>query len=158
MKIWLGNANRTDLIEQTDRRGPLDKILLFAPDAEQRIACRDMLLNTAYGADLNYAESGVDAVEVTANGATKGEAATWLAEYLGCSKGNILCCGDNDNDISMLKIACISVVPCDGHPAAKEQATVIVPPPEEDGVENYLRELLCGPSDLPFVVDRNPVH
>ena len=64
------------------------------------------------------------------------------------------CAGDNDNDVSMLKIACVSVVPSDAHPNARAQATVIVPPPEEDGVENYLRTLLHGPADIPFAVDK----
>lgn len=157
MKIWLKNANRSDLLKQIERRGPLDKILLFEDDPEKRSAFRARLQAEPFGADLNYAESGINALEITASGATKGEAALWLSEYLGCSRANILCCGDNDNDVSMLKIACVSVVPSDGHPAARAQATAIVPPPTEDGVENYLRRLLSGPSDIPFAVDRNPV-
>ena len=139
-------------------RDPLDKILLFDNDPEKRNAFRALIQEMPYGSALNYAESGVNALEITADGATKGEAALWLAEYLGCSKANILCAGDNDNDITMLKIACISVVPRTGTKEAKAQATVLVPPPSEDGVENYLRELMNGPSDLPFVVDRNPVN
>ena len=158
LKTWLKNAHRSELLRQVERRGPLDKILLFDNDPARRTACRDMLQSTPFGADLNYVESGVNALEITANGASKGEAAMWLSEFLGCSKANILCAGDNDNDISMLKLACIAVVPSDGHPAAKKQATVIVPPPEKDGVETYLRELLSGPSDIPFAVDRNPVR
>ncbi len=158
MKIWLKNAHRSDLLRQVERRGPLDKILLFDNDSEKRKAFRKILQETPSCAGMNYAESGVNALEVSAEGATKGEAALWLAEYLGCSRANILCAGDNDNDITMLKIACVSVVPEDGHPGARAQATVIVPPPEQDGVENYLRELLHGPAALPFSVDRNPVH
>ena len=158
MNNWLRNARRHDMIAQINRQGPLDKLLLFDPDPVRRNECREMLQTLPGCADLNYAESGVNALEITANGATKGEAAQWLAENLGCSRANILCCGDNDNDVSMLKIACVSVVPSDGHPNARAQATVIVPPPEEDGVENYLEQLLHGPSSLPFVVDRNPVN
>lgn len=158
MKMWLKNAHRSDLLRQVEKRGPLDKILLFDNDPEKRNAFRALIQEMPYGSALNYAESGVNALEITAEGATKGEAALWLAEYLGCSKANILCAGDNDNDITMLKIACISVVPKTGTKEAKAQATVIVPSPSEDGVENYLRELMNGPSDLPFVVDRNPVN
>ena len=158
MNNWLKNARRHDLVAQINRRGPMDKFLLFDADPARRNECRDVLRKLPGCADLNYEESGVNALEITANGATKGEAAQWLAEYLGCSRGNILCAGDNGNDISMLKLACIAVVPSDGHPDAKKEATVIVPPPSEDGVENYLRELLNGPSDLPFAVDRNPVN
>ena len=158
MKMWLKNARRSDLLKQVEKRGPLDKILLFDNDPEKRNAFRALIQEMPYGSALNYAESGVNALEITADGATKGEAALWLAEYLGCSKANILCAGDNDNDITMLKIACISVVPRTGTKEAKAQATVLVPPPSEDGVENYLRELMNGPSDLPFVVDRNPVN
>ena len=157
MNNWLRNARRHDLIAQINRRGPLDKVLLFDPDASRRSECRRMLQALPGCENLNYAESGVNALEITAAGATKGEAALWLAEYLGCSRANILCAGDNDNDVSMLKIACVSVVPSDAHPNARAQATVIVPPPEEDGVENYLRTLLHGPADIPFAVDRNPV-
>ena len=158
MKNWLKNAKRSDFLVRVERRGPLDKILLFDNDAEKRKAFRKILEKVPSCAGMNFAESGVNALEITAAGATKGEAAQWLAEHLGCSRTNILCCGDNDNDISMLKIASVSVVPSDGHPAARAQATVIVPPPEEDGVENYLRGLLSGPAALPFAVDRTPVR
>lgn len=158
MMSWLKNANRSDLLRQVERCGPMDKLLLFDNDPEKRKAFRKVLEELPSCAGLNYAESGVNALEITAAGATKGEAAEWLAEHLGCSRSNILCCGDNDNDISMLKIACVSVVPSDGHPNARAQATVIVPPPSEDGVEDYLERLLHGSGSLPFVIDRNPVH
>ena len=158
MKTWLKNAKRSDLLGRVERRGPLDKLLLFDNDPEKRMAFRKILEDVPSCAGMNFAESGVNALEISARGATKGEAAQWLAEYLGCSRANILCAGDNDNDISMLKIACVSVVPESGHPAASAQATVIVPPPEEDGVENYLRGLLSGPAALPFAVDRTPVR
>ncbi len=158
MNNWLRNARRHDLIALINRRGPMDKLLLFDNDAGRRDECRKMLQALSVCAGLNYAESGVNALEITADGATKGEAALWLAGNLGCSKANILCAGDNDNDVSMLKIAGVSVVPSDGHPAARAAASVIVPPPEEDGVENYLQGLLRGPGDIPFAVDRNPVR
>ena len=144
MNNWLRNARSYDLISLINRHGPMDKFLLFDPDAGRRNECRKMLQALPGCADLNYAESGVNALEISAGGATKGEAAEWLAGHLGCSRANILGCGDNDNDVSMLKIAGISVVPSDGHPAARAAADVIVPPPEEDGVENWLAQLLHG--------------
>ena len=144
MNNWLRNARSYDLISLINRHGPMDKLLLFDPDAGRRNECRKMLEALPGCADLNYAESGVNALEISAGGATKGEAAEWLAGHLGLSRNNILGCGDNDNDVSMLKIAGISVVPSDGHPAARAAADVIVPPPEEDGVENWLEQLLHG--------------
>ncbi len=92
--------------------------------------------------ELLITTSGDWNIEINAAGASKGDAALWLAKELGFGPEDMLCAGDNMNDLSMLLAGGISVAPENALPAVKEAATVVVPDCKEDGVENFLRKLL----------------
>ena len=54
----------------------------------------------------------------------------------------MLAAGDNINDVSMLELAAVSLAPANACPEALAAANVRVPDSREDGVENFLKQLL----------------
>ena len=55
--------------------------------------------------DLHISSSHPKNIEITHPQATKGAALRWLMEQLNCAKEQVMACGDNENDISMLELA-----------------------------------------------------
>lgn len=83
-------------------------------------------------------------IEINAEGATKGGALLWLAEYLGVEREAVMAFGDGSNDISMLKAAGTGVAMENGVQAAKEAADVIACSNDEDGVAKMIEQLVLG--------------
>ena len=67
-------------------------------------------------------------LELNAKGCTKGSAVLKVAEALGIRRSGIYCVGDNETDISMLKISAIPFAPKNAIPAVKETPGVVVLP------------------------------
>lgn len=57
-----------------------------------------------------YLQRDFSLIDVTAPGATKGQALQWRAEQLGLSRDNVMAIGDNFNDVGMLEFAGTPVV------------------------------------------------
>lgn len=77
-------------------------------------------------------------LELNAKGCTKGASALRLAGLLGIQRENIYCVGDNENDISMLKVSAIPFAPENAIPAVKEVPGVVVLPPCKKGAVGAL--------------------
>lgn len=71
------------------------------------------------------AMSDVDYVDITDLGVTKGSAVKELANYLKIDTSEVICIGDNENDLAMLKVAGLSVAMKNAGAAIKEMADVI---------------------------------
>jgi len=78
---------------------------------------------------------------VISNEASKGIAVSKLAEYLNISHENIIAIGNDNNDISMFKIAKISAAVSNSTKNALESAKYIIKSNDEDGVAIFLSEL-----------------
>ena len=70
------------------------------------------------------------------------DAARVLLGRLGLTPENMLAAGDNINDVSMLELAAVSVAPANAIPEVLAAASVHVADSKEDGVENFLKQLL----------------
>ena len=77
---------------------------------------------------------------VVSNEASKGIAVSKLAEYLNISKENIIAIGNDNNDISMIKIARLGVAVNNAEISVKEEADLIVASNDDDGVARFLNE------------------
>lgn len=78
---------------------------------------------------------------VVSKDSSKGLALVKLAEYLKITSNNIIAIGNDNNDISMFKVAKISVAVSNATKEAKNTAMVITKSNDEDGVAYYLNSL-----------------
>jgi len=73
-------------------------------------------------------------VEIVPREINKGSAVLRLAKKYNIKSEEIICIGDSENDVPMLKIAGLSVVVANGSETAKKSADVIAPKNSEDAV------------------------
>ncbi|MEI0703020.1 Cof-type HAD-IIB family hydrolase [Brachyspira intermedia] len=85
--------------------------------------------------------SGPLSLEITANGANKGNALKWICDNKGISPDNIIAFGDNFNDIEMIEYAGIGVAMSNAEEELKQKANYTTLSNEEDGVGNFLKNI-----------------
>lgn len=81
---------------------------------------------------------GLSWMDVHHSDANKGTAVEYLGKQLGAS--NIICFGDNDNDLSMFNIAHESYATDNAIDAIKQAASRVIGHHDNDGVAHFLRE------------------
>ena len=89
---------------------------------------------------LHY--NGWWAVDFTAAGIHKGEAARRLAEKMGVSPGSFVVAGDSFNDLPMLEIAGYRIVMASAPQEVKDLADFVAPKVEEDGLAVAIEEFV----------------
>lgn len=122
-----------------------EKMNVFFRDLTEREAFREEL-KTVEG--IIVSSSLYNNVEINAQGAAKGEALLWLADYLGVDRKATMAFGDGENDISMLKAAGIGVAMENGQPAAKAAANELTQTNDQDGVAAAIERLILRPLHL----------
>lgn len=75
--------------------------------------------------------------------ADKGTALLALMEHLGLAPAEVACFGDENNDLPMFAVAGHRVAVANARPGVRAEATRVVPGVEEDGVAEFLEELLA---------------
>lgn len=75
--------------------------------------------------------------------ADKGTALQALMERLGLAPDEVACFGDENNDLPMFAVAGHRVAVANARPGVKAEATRVVSGVEEDGVAEFLEELLA---------------
>lgn len=86
--------------------------------------------------------AGKYSVEISSNGISKGSAIEVLANNLKISPKEILCIGDNENDISMIEYAGIGVAMGNAVSKLKEVADYITDTNYNDGVTKAIRKFV----------------
>jgi Cof subfamily protein (haloacid dehalogenase superfamily) len=82
-------------------------------------------------------------LEATRAGVNKGTALKTLAEYLAIPMERIVAIGDQQNDISMLKVAGLGVAVANAPPAVRAAADLVAPSNDENGVAWLLWRLIA---------------
>lgn len=131
----------TELLEEAESEN-VDKFGFASPHQQVFDQIRATLPEEPYFSELALTSSGPWNVEINAAGAEKGAAALWLTQQLGLAPENMLCAGDNANDITLLRAGALSLAPENALPEVKALATQVVPDCRLDGVENFLKQLL----------------
>jgi len=90
--------------------------------------------------ELTICGSGGYSIEVNSTGISKGKAVEILASYLGAQREEILCIGDNENDIFMIQYAGVGVAMGNAVPKLKEVADYITDTNYNDGVAKAIRK------------------
>ncbi len=81
-------------------------------------------------------------MEVTALGIEKASSLEKLSNILGCSKEDVMACGDGLNDIPMLNYAGLSICMENGYDETKKCADFIAPSNEDDGVAYAIKKFV----------------
>lgn len=111
------------------------KILFMENDLSKLSAFRQKLEKIQ---GISICKSWYNNLEVMNEGVSKGRALEYLARKLDIDNSQIVAMGDNENDISMLKIAGLAIAMGNSDEIVKKHADVITDTNDEDGVANAL--------------------
>jgi len=98
------------------------------------------------------ARSMPEFVEATAPGTGKAPALRQVMARLGIAPDQLIAAGDSDNDVAMLNLAGLAVVPADAMVGARGCADLVVGPHDEDGLAGFLETLAARRRGTPPVV------
>ncbi|WP_346890297.1 Cof-type HAD-IIB family hydrolase [Clostridium sp. UBA1056] len=117
----------------------LIKVMVMDDDKDRvRVAKKDFL-------ELKKFEvvSSMDgSFEIMKKGTSKGEAVKKICEYYGINRNEVICIGDNENDLSMIKFAGLGVAMGNAEEFVKKQADYITFSNEDDGVAHVIEEFI----------------
>lgn len=82
--------------------------------------------------------------EVMKKGISKGAAVKKLCDYYGINRSEVICIGDNENDMSMIKFAGLGVAMGNGEEVVKREADYITLSNEEDGVAHVIEKFILS--------------
>lgn len=92
--------------------------------------------------------SNPEDIEIQPADSTKGMAVRHMASILGISRDQIMCFGDNTNDMSMLEEAGIGVAMANAVEPLRAMADYIAPPNCFEGEARTIRSLVFGEKDI----------
>lgn len=111
----------------------LKGIVIEKEDTETLFKAKEELLSK-FGNELHIVSSDPYNIEIMLNTSTKGNAVKILAEKFGFTPDEVICIGDSENDISMLKYAGMGVAMGNALDIVKEVAGFITEDNESSGV------------------------
>lgn len=94
--------------------------------------------------DLEVVSSNYNNFEVMCKGVSKGRAVEILAGYYNISKEEVICIGDNENDLSMIKYAGLGVAMGNGEKYVREAADYVTSTNNEDGVAKVIEKFIIS--------------
>ncbi len=92
--------------------------------------------------DVEIVSSWDDNFEIMKKGSSKGEAVKALTEYLGLKQDEVMCIGDSENDLSMIKYAGVGVAMGNAIEKVKKSADYITDTNVNDGVAKAIRKFV----------------
>lgn len=128
-------ANKLDIEENWEKvlkQNPqADKLLFILP--EEEVPGMIQQLRAHLDGRATVMQSHKQLVEVVPTEDNKGTGLAWLADYLGIPQEAVMACGDQENDIEMVRWAGMGVAMGNAIPAVKDVADWIAPYQEDDG-------------------------
>jgi Cof subfamily protein (haloacid dehalogenase superfamily) len=123
--------------------------------------CRDRLLKVAVMTDdienlqrlrreitesveISIMSSYYNSFEAMEAGVSKGSAVKYLADYFGFSTEEVICIGDNENDLSMIEYAGLGVAMGNSEENLKEIADYITETNDNDGVAAVIEKFILN--------------
>lgn len=136
-QILLDERNLSELLSQN-----IKQIMIIDKDKNkiakyQNFVMHKYHLNVIDTSNANKEEAWFSIIN---KNASKGNALKHLAEYLNISDSNIIAIGNDNNDISMIKIAKIGVAMGNSTIQLKKEANIITKTNDEDGVYYFLKK------------------
>lgn len=118
---------------------PVIKCMMTAPG--EHLAQVEKEMKKYWLGKLNIVRSEPYFLEITAEGIDKARTLLHMIKKIGKDAGNLICCGDGYNDISMLRSASIGVAMANAHKKVKEAANYITNSNDEDGIADVIENL-----------------
>lgn len=109
-------------------------------DYQKISKAKDIMLKTL--SDVEIVSSFRDNFEIMGGGVSKGRAAEVLASYYGIDKEEVICIGDNENDLSMIEYAGLGVAMGNAEEFVKKSAQYITDTNNEDGVAKVIEKFI----------------
>lgn len=113
----------------------INKILLIENDEEKFNKVKKLVLQHP---EFEIASSQKGFIDINPKGASKGNALKVLAKHFGYELSEIVAFGDQDNDVSMLEVAGISVAMANASQNAKNAADYITESNNDSGVAKWI--------------------
>lgn len=98
----------------------------------------------ALGVNATVVKADANCIDIMGAGVDKGSAVSTLSSMLGLEMKNIMVLGDNESDVSMFKVAGVSVAMANGDPQAIRLARYVTPSNNERGVVAAVQRFLSG--------------
>lgn len=136
-QILLNERNLNELLSQN-----IKQIMIIDKDKDaikkyKNIVIHKYHLNVIDASNTNKEEVWFSIIN---ENASKGKALMHLASYLNIPVSNIIAIGNDNNDISMIKIAKIGVAMGNSTSQLKKEANIITKTNDEDGVYHFLKK------------------
>jgi Cof subfamily protein (haloacid dehalogenase superfamily) len=136
------NSDFISAIENFDGK-ILKGIVIERENLDNLWAAKDELKET-FGDKLHVVSSGTDNIEIMIGTTSKGNAVAHLADILNVNAEEVMCIGDSENDISMLKFAGIGVAMGNGLQMVKDIADYITDTNDNDGVAKAVEHFVLN--------------
>jgi Cof subfamily protein (haloacid dehalogenase superfamily) len=94
--------------------------------------------------DFEVVSSRFDNFEVMNRGVSKGSSVKILADYYGITDDQVICIGDSENDLSMIKFAGLGVAMGNGDDEVKKASKYITDNNNCDGVAKVIEKFVLG--------------
>ncbi len=120
------------------------KVLKFVAVSDDRALLKAARDDMEKIPEVDVMSSNYDNFEVMNKGVSKGAALKKLSEILDIPAAQMMAIGDNENDISMLEYAGLSVVMENGEECAKAAADYITADNSRDGVAVAIEKFILG--------------
>ena len=122
----------------------ITKCIAFSPNIKKINAVNSELIKMN---NITICGSGKRSIEINYKNISKGNAVRALGEYYGISKNEIMCIGDNENDISMIKYAGLGVAMGNAIGELKLVADYVTDTNNEDGVAKAIEKFIINESN-----------
>lgn len=118
---------------------PIIKCLMTAPG--EHLAEVEKEMKKLWDGKLNIVRSEPYFLELTEVGIDKANTIINMTKKLGKDVGNLICCGDGFNDLSMIKAAGIGVAMANAQEKVRQAADYITKSNDEDGIVDVIEKL-----------------
>lgn len=122
-----------------NNEGKITKCIALSPKSKK---IEDIKKSLKKLKNITFYGSGKKSVEINYKEVSKGNAVKVLGEYYGISSDEIMCIGDNENDISMIKYAGLGVAMANAISEVKEVADYVTESNKEDGVAQAIQKFI----------------
>jgi Cof subfamily protein (haloacid dehalogenase superfamily) len=120
------------------------KLVVINNDPNVLDTMKGYLAQTFGTQQISWCQSRHNFLEITAPNVSKWNAVSFLAKQWGIPTENILCLGDEENDLSMLTQAGLGIAMGNAPLAIAQQAKAVAPPINEDGNAQALAHYVLG--------------
>lgn len=120
-----------------EHNNKITKCIVFSVSPEKIVKCKEKLKKLE---GIVYFGAGKRSIEINNRGVSKGNAVKALGEKYGIKREEIICIGDNENDLSMIEYAGLGIAMGNAIDSVKEIADYITSSNDDNGVAKALRK------------------